>query len=71
ATSAMCFASGSSGDKAMKSSQEFRSKLQSCIRDEARADIRIRIPAIVIRITIARAANRSIVPIAAGDQLRQ
>ena len=55
----------------MKSSQEYRSNLSSCIRHEARADRRIRIPAIVIRITIARAAIRSIVPITAGKKLRQ
>ena len=45
--------------------------MPSCIRNEARADIRIRIPAIVIRIPTTRTAIRSIVPIAAGDQLRQ
>ena len=55
----------------MKSSQEFRSEVVSCIRNEARTDIRIRIPAIVIRITIARTGIRAIVPIAAGEQLRQ
>ena len=67
----MCFAPGLSEYKAMKSSQEFRSEVVSCIRNEARTDIRIRIPAIVIRITIARTGIRAIVPIAAGEQLRQ
>jgi hypothetical protein len=57
-----------SRDKAMKSSQEYHSFPQSCIRNEARAVIRIHIPAIVISITTSRAAIRGIVPIAPGDQ---
>jgi len=54
----------------MKSSQEYSSFPQSCIRTEARTDIRIRIPAIVIRIPAPRAGIRGIVPIAPGDQPR-
>lgn len=37
----------------------------------ARADIRIRIPAFVIRISSTRAAIRAIIPIAAGQQPRK
>jgi hypothetical protein len=41
----------------------------SCIRRKASPDIRIRIPAIVIRIPIPRAAIRGIRPIAARKKL--
>lgn len=67
----MCFAAGLSGDRAMKSSQEYRSNVVSCIRNEARRDIVIRINATVIRITRPRPGIRSIVPIGTRDQLRQ
>jgi len=68
----MCFAAGLSDDTAMKSSQEYRSNMVSCIRNEARRDIVIRINATVIRITSPRTGIRRIVPIGARKQpLRQ
>lgn len=63
----MCFAA--LGDKA-KGSSQVELLLCSCIRREAPPDIRIRIPSIVIRISIARAAIRRIIPIAAREKLR-
>jgi hypothetical protein len=56
-------------DKAFVFSQELLNTLrQSCIDACTPADIRIRIPAIVIRIPTPRTAIRAIVPITACKQ---